>query len=220
MKKGAIFDMDGLLTDTERFYSQSWREAARTFGQDWVEDFDKAVAGTNGEKMLNVIHAHFPDVDAQAFMNFCIENQRRLVRDELREMPGASDIVRFFRERGVKTAVASSGPQENIRGNLGKLGLLDLFDAIVSGEDVAPGRGKPAPDIFLLAAEKIECAPEDCYVFEDGVNGCLAGIAAGCATIMIPDLFQPTEELRRNCVGIFESLTAAKQAIMAWEESI
>ena len=198
MKKGAIFDMDGLLTDTEKFYSRSWRETARFFGQNWVEDFDKFVAGTNGEKMLNVIHTHFPNVDAQSFMNFCIANQRRLVRDELREMPGASDIVRFFRERGVKTAVASSSPLDNIYDNLGKLGLLELFDAVTSGEEVTPGHEKPAPDIFLLAAERIGCA----------------GIAAGCATIMIPDLFQPTEELKQNCAGIFGSLTEAKDAII------
>ncbi len=214
MKKGAIFDMDGLLTDTERFYSQSWRETATFFGQAWVEDFDRAVAGTNGEKMLEVIHAHFPHVDAQAFMNFCLENQKRLVKNELREMPGATDIVRFFRERGVKTAVASSGPLDGIRGNLKRLGMLDLFDAVTSGQEVAPGRGKPAPDIFLLAAERIGCAPADCYVFEDGVNGALAGVAAGCATVMIPDLFQPTEELRQKCAGIFASLTEAKEAVI------
>ena len=212
MKKGAIFDMDGLLTDTERFYSQSWRETARFFGQAWIEGFDRAVAGTSGEKMLEVIHTHFPYVDAQAFMNFCIGNQKRLVREELREMPGAGEIVRFFRERGVKTAVASSSSTEAICDNLKRLNMLELFDAVTSGEEIK--NAKPAPDIFLLAAERIGCAPEDCYVFEDGINGCLAGIAAGCATIMIPDLFQPTEELRRNCAGIFESLTAAQDAIM------
>lgn len=212
MKSGAIFDMDGLLTDTEKFYSQSWRETARFFGQDWVDGFDKFVAGTNGEKMLEVIHAHFPNVDAQTFMDYCIANQKRLVKDELREMPGASDIVRFFRERGVKTAIASSSAIDAIRGNLNRLGMLELFDAVISGQAVA--HGKPAPDIFLLAAKKINLAPEDCYVFEDGINGCVAGIAAGCATVMIPDLFQPTEELQQKCAGIFGSLTAAKNAII------
>ena len=212
MKSGAIFDMDGLLTDTEKFYSQSWRETARFFGQEWVDGFDKFVAGTNGEKMLEVIHAHFPNADAQAFMDYCIANQKWLVKDELREMPGASDIVRFFRERGVKTAVASSNAIDAIRDNLGRLEMLKLFDAVISGQEVA--HGKPAPDIFLFAAKKINCAPEDCYVFEDGINGCLAGIAARCATVMIPDLFQPTEELQQKCAGIFGSLTAAKKAII------
>ena len=113
----------------------------------------------------------------------------------------------------MKTAVASSSSLEDIRDNLGRLGLLEYFDALVSGHELPSGHEKPAPDIFLLAAERIGCAPEDCYVFEDGVNGCLAGIAAGCATVMIPDLFQPTEELRQNCAGIFESLTRAREAV-------
>ena len=212
MKKGAIFDMDGLLTDTENFYSQSWRETAQSFGQPWVDGFDRFVAGTNGETMLRVIHTHFPSVDAQAFMDYCITNQKRLVRDNLREMPGASDIVRFFREHGVKTAVASSSSIDAIRDNLSRLDMLELFDAVVSGQEVV--HGKPAPDIFLLAAERIGCAPEDCYVFEDGINGCLAGIAAGCATVMIPDLFQPTGELVEHCAGIFKSLEDAKTALL------
>ena len=127
MKKGAIFDMDGLLTDTERFYSVSWRDTARSFGQPWVEGFDRFVAGTNGEKMLEIIHTHFPAVDAQAFMDACVEREHNLVRTQLREMPGAAEIVRFFHERGVKLAVASSSSLSDIRDNLGRLGMLDFF---------------------------------------------------------------------------------------------
>ena len=212
MKKGAIFDMDGLLTDTERWYAASWKETAKDFGQEWVPDFDKFVAGTSGAGMLAVIHTYFPAVDAQAFMESCIQQAYRLGEENLREMPGATEIVRFFRERGVKLALASSSPGDVIQRYLRKLGLEPFFDAVVNGFEVA--HGKPAPDIFLLAAERIGCAPEDCYVFEDGVNGCLAGIAAGCATVMIPDLFRPTEELRQKCAGIFGSLTAAKDAII------
>jgi len=71
------------------------------------------------------------------------------------------------------------------------------------------------PDIFLLAAQRLGCSPEDCYVFEDGINGVQAGIAAGYATVMIPDLFQPTEELRKGCAGIYLSLCEAQKAIAA-----
>ena len=211
MKHGAIFDMDGLLTDTERFYSQSWKYTVQAFGQTWIPDFDRAMAGTSGETMLAAIRAHYPTVDAQAFMDECIAHQRKLVREELRERPGASDIVRYFREQGVKMAVASSGTADNIRDNLFRLGLLDSFDAIAAGPEVE--NSKPAPDIFLLAAERIGVPPEDCYVFEDGINGCLGGIAAGCATVMIPDLFEPTEEVRRGCTAIYPSLTDAMRAI-------
>ena len=162
--------------------------------------------------MRAVIAKHFPGVDAQAFQDYCVARAYRLGEENLQEMPGASEIIRFFRERGVKMAVASSSPGEVIERYLRKLGWKESFDAVANGFEVA--HGKPAPDIFLLAAERIGLAPEDCYVFEDGVNGCLAGIAAGCATVMIPDLFQPTEELRQKCAGIFESLTAAKEAVI------
>ena len=211
MKKGAIFDMDGLLTDTERWYSASWKETAKAFGQEWVPGFDRYVAGTSGAGMRDVIHTHFPAVDAQAFMDFCIQNAYRLGEENLREMPGATEILRFFHERGVKIAVASSSPDDVIHRYLDKLDMARYFDAVVSGYEVP--HGKPAPDIFLLAAERIGCAPEDCYVFEDGINGCLAGIAAGCDTIMIPDLFQPTEEVKQGCAGIYSSLTEARDAI-------
>ena len=211
MKQGAIFDMDGLLTDTERWYAASWKDTAEAFGQEWVPDFDIFVAGTSGAGMRAVIHTHFPAVDAQAFMDYCVKNAYRLGEEHLREMPGASDILRFFSERGVKLAVASSSPDDVIHRYLRKLDLERYFDAVANGYEVP--HGKPAPDIFLLAAERIGCRPEDCYVFEDGINGCLAGLAAGCATVMIPDLFQPTEELKSGCAGIFPSLTAAKEAI-------
>ena len=215
MKKGAIFDMDGLLTDTERWYSASWKETAFHFNQEWVPGFDNFVAGTSGAGMRAVIHQHFPAVDAQAFMDYCIQNAYRLGEEHLREMPGASEILRFFSERGVRLALASSSPRDVIDRYLRKLDMARYFDTVVSGYEV--NRGKPAPDIFLLAAERIGCAPEDCYVFEDGINGCLAGIAAGCATVMIPDLFQPTEEVRRGCAAIYPSLMEAKDAIASAE---
>ena len=85
----------------------------------------------------------------------------------------------------------------------------------MSGFEVV--NGKPAPDIFLTAARELGVPPEDCYVFEDGINGALAGISAGCATVMIPDLMKPTPELVRNCAGIYESLAIALDAIKAGE---
>ena len=217
MKKGAIFDMDGLLIDTERLYGVGWRETVKFFGLDWIDGFDKFIAGTNGIKMLGMIHEYYPDVDARAFMDHCIQIERDLVKTDLNAMPGASEILKFFRENGVKTAVASSSPIPVIQDNLGRLGLLPYFDAVTSGEEVTPGHEKPAPDIFLLAAERLKIAPQDCYVFEDGVKGSIAGIAAGCATVMIPDLFQPTDYLKENLTGIYSSLTDANKAILNGE---
>ena len=213
MKKGAIFDMDGLLFDTERLFRDGWGEMARRFGQVPQPDFPAAVAGTSGEGMREVIRRYYPAVDAHAFQSGCISRTAEILRQGLPEKPGMREILRFFQEQGVKMAVASSSGREMIEDNLRRAGVLDCFDAVVSGQEVS--RGKPAPDIFLLAARKIGCAPEDCYVFEDGINGARAGVAAGCATVMIPDLMQPTEDLLERCAGIYPSLLAARDAIAA-----
>ena len=101
-------------------------------------------------------------------------------------------------------AVASSSGRDRILSNLRATGLERFFDAVVSGQQVE--RGKPEPDIFLLAAKEIGCPPEDCYVFEDSLNGVRAGMAAGCTTVMVPDLVPPPEGLLVSsvCVSLHE----------------
>ena len=211
MLKGAIFDMDGLLLDTERLYAESWGEAAKAFGQEPAEGFAKAVCGTNGGKMLEVIHSYYPAVDAKAFMEFCIHRVEELLKVEIPEKPGMREILKFFQENNVRMAVASSTKLATIEDNLQRLGVISMFSAVVSGQQVA--KGKPAPDIFLLAAKQIGCKAEECYVFEDSANGIRAGRAAGCCTIMIPDLTLPDEELKGLATGIYGSLTEAMEAI-------
>lgn len=212
MLKGAIFDMDGLLLDTERLYCESWGEAAAAFGVKPAREFPKAVCGSSGQKMLDIIHSYYPRVDAVEFMNFCVRRVEGLLQEEIPEKPGMREILYFFYKHGVKIAVASSTRRAVIEDNLRRLGILSLFNAVVSGEEV--GRGKPAPDIFLLAAERIGCLPEECYVFEDSANGIRAGAAAGCTTLMIPDLTEPDDELRRLSAGVYASLLDALEAIV------
>lgn len=211
MKKGAIFDMDGLLFDTERLFQDGWVEMAKRFGQTPHPDFSAAVAGTSGAGMCEVIHRYYPEVDACAFRAGCISYAEDVLSKGIPEKPGMRDILKFFRDNGVKIAIASGSVQEMVLSNLQRAGIQAYFDAVISADEVV--RGKPAPDIFLLAAQRLGCAPEDCYVFEDGINGARAGIAAGCATVMIPDLYTPTEDLRTGCAGIYPSLHAAQKAI-------
>ena len=113
-----------------------------------------------------------------------------------------------------KMAVASSSRMDNIRHHLRSAGIEGYFDAIASGQEVE--RSKPEPDIFLLAAERIGCAPEECYVFEDSSNGIRAGMAAGCVTVMVPDMVPPSKNLpvSRVCVSLHEAKDLIEKGLL------
>lgn len=204
--RGAIFDMDGLLLDTERLYQESWVEMAREFGQAPDPAFPSAVSGTSGEGMREVIRQYYPAVDPYAFQAGCIARVGRIL-DEQGPLvkPGARELLEYFRQRGIRTALASSTGRERILSNLRAAKLDRFFDAVVSGQQVE--RGKPEPDIFLLAASELGCPPEECYVFEDSVNGVRAGMAAGCVTVMVPDLVPPPGGLAvsRVCPALLDA---------------
>lgn len=211
MKHGAIFDMDGTLLDTERLYQDTWIQLAAEFGQTPDPDFPRAVCGSSGEHMLEIIRAHYPAVDAQRFMESCYARVAQAVETAVPVKPGAEELLAYLRGQGVKLAVASSNTHVQIEKNLRLAGFLHYFDAIAGGDEVQ--NSKPAPDIFLLAAQRIGCAPEDCYVFEDGANGIYAGAAAGCTTVMIPDLTPPSDALRAVCAAVYANFAEARAAL-------
>ena len=202
--KGAIFDMDGLLFDTENIFQETWREVAAendvTLGADFVGD----ICGTSGSHMCRVIEKHYGVADGSFIMEECMRRVREKLRVHVPKKPGAERIVKTFHDKGVRLAVASSSYPEQIESNLALAGLREYFDEVVSGKEVE--HGKPAPDIFLLAAKRIGCAPEECYVFEDSENGIRAGKTAGCTAIMIPDILTPSKEIREIADGIYDSL--------------
>ena len=187
--------MDGLMFDTERIWKESWNTIVPRYGYEPVPAFPKEVCGTSGEHMLEVIRKHYPGIDAVAYRADVRAAVAAATKDSVPEKEGLHEIVDFFRANGVKIAVASSSQQSKIEHLL--------------------TRGKPAPDIFLMAASNIGVDPKDCYVLEDGMNGLRAGIAAGCATIMVVDLTEPNDFVRENCVGIYNSLLEVRDAICA-----
>jgi len=215
MKQGAIFDMDGLLLDTERLYIEGMERACRLFGAPHTQELEDALAGTSGAQAEAVVHRFFPAVDARAMLAECNGWVSAQLEQNVPLRPGAAELPAFFRAHGVRTAVASSTEKSLVLRNLRLAGLDGLFDAVVSGHEVE--HGKPAPDVFLLAARQLGCAPEDCYVFEDSVSGCRAGIAAGCTTVMVLDLFLPTDDVKAGCAAICDSLLEAQRSIEAGE---
>ena len=207
MKKGAIFDMDGLLVDSERMYQQIWIDQAHEMGVELSPDFVKEVSGTNGVLRENIINKHFHTDEGKAIVAENLKRGKEKLQKHVPLKTGVREILKFFYDRGIKIAVASSNYEDQIRSNLEKSGIAPYFDAIVSGSEIT--HGKPAPDIFLKAAEKLELDPRDCYVFEDSLNGIRAAHTAECAPVMIPDMMEPTEEIQEICHGIFPDMLKA-----------
>lgn len=212
MKRGAIFDMDGTLFDTEKLYRQAWLNVAAEFGEEKNYDLPTAISGTNlGEESLQIIRRFYSNIDAKAYLARVLEEVRAAAERNLELMTGVEEILHFFQANGVKMAVASSAPVAVIEKNLVRSNLRGYFEVLVGGDKVA--NGKPAPDIFLLAAKELNLEPNDCYIFEDSFNGIRSAAASGGVAIMIPDTVQPTAEIKKICAAIFPNLNEARQAI-------
>lgn len=212
MKKGAIFDMDGTLFDSERIYQNAWLATVEYFGLDRGTELIKTVSGASEANCRRIIKEFYPEVDVDKFFDHVIETAVKVFEnDGVEMMSGVVEILEFFEENGVKMAVASSSSQEVINKNVERADIKKYFSAIISGNDVV--NGKPAPDIFIKAAEEINIPVTDCYVFEDSFNGIRGAYAAGCTPIMIPDTAQPSEEIKKICAGIYPNLIDAMNVI-------
>lgn len=208
---GAIFDMDGVLFDTEQIYQQTWHEIAAERRIDLGSGFLKAVSGTSGERMRQVIEKYYHVSDGRIIVEDCMDRVRDKLSVYVPVKKGVYEILEFFKQKEIPMAVASSSSNKQIEANLKKAEILSYFSEIVSGAEVK--QGKPAPDIFQRAAMGIGCEPENCFVFEDSENGVMAGFTAGCATIMVPDLIEPSAEMEQYCLLICQNLLEAQEKI-------
>ena len=165
MKHGAIFDMDGTLFDTEKLYRLAWLDVAAEFGEEKNYDLPTAISGSNlGEQSYQVIRRFYPNIDAEAYLARVLVEVRAASEKNLELMAGVEEILNFFKSTGVKMAVASGSPRSAIEKNLLRTGIREYFRIVVGGDEIL--NGKPAPDIFLLAAEQLNLSPAECYVFQ------------------------------------------------------
>ena len=195
---GAIFDQDGLLFDTEVVFERCWINQGRKLGIEVSKEFVNKMSGCGRKELTVIVAETYPMINAEDY----VESVHRAAADAQLAMtpvskPGAREILEFCRSNGIKIALASSSMRHCVDHNLAASGYKVFFDAIVTGRDVK--KGKPAPDIFLLAAEKIGVPINECIVFEDSFNGIRAAYAAGARAIMIPDRAQPTPEILKLC---------------------
>ena len=202
-----IFDMDGLLTDSESIGIVGMQMSGRKQGVELPVSLIAETLGTTSEYSSRLYGQHYPDLDThQLFVDFAEYMHGKARRGEIPLKKGAAELLRLLKEKGIPCAVASSAPLRTVELYLGQAGVLDYFQAFsTGGPDV---KSKPAPDIFLRAAEKLGVAPENCLVLEDSVNGVKAGWAAGMTVCMVPDLKPYFEELAPYCDYVKEDLLA------------
>lgn len=215
MLRGAIFDMDGVMFDTQRIYDEQWPKVAARFGEKPSAGLVRDVRGANGTVMEEIVHHYYPDIDARAYIDATLKSVLEIEKTFVPKKPGIDEILDYLSESGIRLAVASSSKADMVLHNLDLTGTRRYFDTVITGDLVE--RTKPDPDIFLKAAAGIGVSPEECYVFEDSFNGVRAGHAAGCRTIMIPDQVQPTDEIRALASGVYESLSAVMDAMKRGE---
>jgi HAD superfamily hydrolase (TIGR01509 family) len=182
LRHGAvIFDCDGTLVDSEPLARTAWERALAPYGYALTDADAEASVGLPYPR----VHAYFAQrAELPAADPFWAEFSGELfalIDSELAPFDDAVSAARELRERGVPVGVASSSPRERLQRTLSRAGLLDAFDVIVAGDEVT--NGKPAPDMFLLAAERLGVPPEHCIVIEDSPPGIQAGVAAGMHTI-------------------------------------
>ncbi len=194
--KGAIFDMDGLMIDTERLMMKAWRRAGEQLGFPIGEAVVKRTLGLNAENTKKVFAEVFArEEDFLACRQ--VRNQLLAQDIEANGLPvkaGLYQLLDFLKAGGYKIAVATSTARERATGYLKKVAVDGYFDAIICGDMIA--RGKPEPDIYLAAAGALGLAPQHCIALEDSPVGVLSAYRAGCRPIMVPDLIVPSPETR------------------------
>jgi HAD superfamily hydrolase (TIGR01509 family) len=210
-----VFDMDGLLLDSERPLLDAWVQAARELEHPFEPELLARVLGRPGKDGVAMFRASL----AADFPYERVGKRARELLAAVREAgygvkEGARELLARLAAAGVPCAVASSTKREQIEWLLSQAGLHAFFQAIAAGDEVQ--NGKPAPDIFLLAAQRLGVAPETCLVFEDSEHGARGALAAHMKVVLVPDVNQPGDEARALCLHVLESLTRADAYFADW----
>ena len=210
--EAVVFDMDGLILDTEALYRDAFMAVAAERGLDFPLPVFLSLIGLPLDRSRPILVGHFGELFAlEELLDAVRAEFRRLAETDLRLKPGVVELLDLLDDLGLPRAVATSSGHEAVEHHLGGLGVRDRFQAVIARGDYA--RGKPDPEPFLMAARTLGVAPERCLALEDSANGVMAAAGACMMTIMVPDLIEPTPELRRLALHVAGDLHEVREIV-------
>jgi beta-phosphoglucomutase len=198
MIRGAIFDMDGVLVDNVRIHVRAWQAFGREIGGEFSSGDIRSLFGQRNREILKNLTGHrIADEQADEYALRKEEIYRSMIATGIDPVPGLIPFLDDLKNSGIEAAIATSGPRENVEAVLKSIRLEDRWKSIVTGADVT--RSKPHPEIFLLAAQRLEVPPQNCVVFEDSSAGIEAAARAGSPCIALATTH--SEEELKGCTA-------------------
>lgn len=210
--KGIIFDMDGVILDSETISDRTWFAAAKERNLEINIDLINKCRGTNKNDTIAIFKKHFgEDFDGEDFLTRTSELFHEIEEAEgIPLMHYAKEILEYLKPR-YTLALASSTRGPTVERQLRTAGVIDFFETRTTGDMVV--HSKPDPEIYLMACKSVGLEPAECYAIEDSLNGIKSAYAAGLKPIMVVDKIQPSEEIRKMCVAVFDSLEGLKEML-------
>ncbi|HDM8226875.1 TPA: HAD family phosphatase [Vibrio campbellii] len=199
MLKAVLFDMDGLIFDTESIYKQSWQYAATEQGLTITDDFYQQFIGVQDPECERILAEHFQDaIDMPRYKAVRDEHFHNLRNQGVALKTGFDALFYAIKQHGLLTAIVTSSHLPEVKHNFSGSTYLAQFDLVITAEDVE--RGKPNPDCYQMAYRQLGVDAKQCLVLEDSNNGIKAALAAKCQAVMIPDLLPPLPELEDRVI--------------------
>lgn len=218
--KTIIFDMDGVLFDTEKIYDEAWKIILKEKN---IKDIEYIISGCRGLTVEDSERFIDEKLNGEFSGKECLRELLLKYNEiiELRGVPlkkGVCELLSYLKENNYEIGLASSTHKDMVIHHLKNANIFEYFSEVITGDMVE--KGKPEPNIYLLACSKLNKKPEECIAVEDSICGVTAAIKAGMKTIMVPDTVQPTDDIKEQLYNKSDSLLEVKEFLKGNENSI